>query len=147
MLFKAKTLYSAGHGKRKLFCILISRLPYLLRLLSSLHVEKANQRCLQCVTAQLSEKHLILINWNRENKAVEEWIFLLKTLADFLGSWDTNICLSVCTYPTSIESLSIPQLTFSHSSWHDCYATHIWKVFPFTAGERCLGIRLVTIKG
>lgn len=49
----AKMLFSAGHGKRKLFCILISRLPHMLGLFSSLLVEKASQRCLQCVTAQL----------------------------------------------------------------------------------------------
>lgn len=47
MLLKAKMLFSAGHGKRKLFCILISRLPDMLGLLPSFHVEKANQRCLQ----------------------------------------------------------------------------------------------------
>lgn len=53
MLFKVKMLFSAGYGKRKLFCTLISRRPHMLGLLSSLHVEKANQGCLQCVTAQL----------------------------------------------------------------------------------------------
>lgn len=63
---------------------------------------------------------------------------LLKLLSDLLllGA-QTFVC--VCTHPTSMESLSIPQLSFSHSSWHDSYATHIWRVFPFTAGERCLG--------
>lgn len=60
MLFKAKMLFSAGHGKTKLFCILISRLLRMLRLLSSLHVEKANQRCLQFVAAQLCRRALDL---------------------------------------------------------------------------------------
>lgn len=93
MLFKAKMLFSAAHGKRKPFCILISRFPHMLSLLPSWHVEKANHRSLQYVTAQLCRGALNLFDMKRTRLW---WVLSSQTTFwsfRFLGHKYSSVCL------------------------------------------------------
>lgn len=93
-----------------------------------------------------AEEHLILIKLRQREQGcggnfpsqTAFWFFR------FLGHKHLSVCLNTSHFN---EIIVHPQFGFSHSSWHDCYANHIWKVFSFTAGKRCLGVRWVTIKG
>lgn len=93
-------------------------------------LEKAKHRCLQYMTAQLCRGALNLLELKRtmlwwDLSSQTSMIQSMIQSSGCLGSWDTNTYLCVCTHTTSVASLSIPKPSFSCSSLHDYYATHI----------------------
>lgn len=111
-------LFSASCGKRKAFCILLSRFPHIFRLLPSWHVEKANLRCLQCLAALQRSTNLPEM---QEEAMMRSSISNHFLIVQVLG---TQLLISVFLYiyTTSVTSLSIPQSSFSHFSCHYCCA-------------------------
>lgn len=104
-------LFSAAHGKRKPFCILIGRFPHILELLPSWHIEEANLRCLQYMAAQLCRGalHLPEVNESVVRSPISNHFLIVQVL-------ETQILICVCICTPSVRSFSIPQSSFSHSS-------------------------------
>lgn len=144
MLFKAKMLFSAAHGKRKPFCVHIRRFPHMLRLLPSWHVEKANHRCLRYVTAQLCRGALNL-NLLEMKRTRLRWDLPSQNafcLFRFLGHKYSSVCLH--TYHFCGISVHPPtQLLPFFMTWLLCHP-HLKSIFLYSEEGDIWGFRLVT---